>query len=216
MGLLSKVFGGGSNKPQKPAKPKVVKNGDWETHIAPDGAPTMFYKKGKEWLDASKAWASPSRTYFLLEGFDGKSDACIALTTQTEGLRIKKVDDGVEQAIVTDAGVAYILSDEGTLYTMTADKASQKALATDDRPEAFLLTSEVAAVAVDDGEKVSIRAVDLTTGKAWKKAIKYEETEELGDGCLRMTAIKEVAGGIEVTIPDGTAHLLTTAGNPLA
>lgn len=215
MGLLSKVFGGGSNKPQKPAKPKVVKNGDWEIHIAPDGAPTMFYKKGKEWLDASKAWASPSRSYFLLEGFDGKADACIALATQTEGLRIKKVDDGIEQAIVTDNGTAYILSDEGTLYTMTADKASQKALA-DGSPDAYLLTPEVAAVAVDDGEKISIRAIEIATGKTWKKAVKYEETEELGNGCLRMAEIKEVAGGIEVTIPDGTTHLFTTEGNPLA
>lgn len=211
MGLLSKVFGGGSNKPQKPAKPKVVKNGDWETHIAPDGAPTMFYKKGKEWLDASKAWASPSHTYFLFEGFDGKSDACIALTTQTEGLRIKKVDDGVEQAIVTDAGAAYVLSDEGTLYTMTADKASQKALA-DGSPDAYLLTPKVAAVAVDESETVAIKAVDLATGKSWKKTVAYEWP----DGDNVDISIEEVAGGIKLTTPAGTTHLFTTEGNPLA
>lgn len=211
MGLLSKVFGDGSNKPQKPAKPKVVKNGDWEIHIAPDGAPTMFYKKGKEWLDASKAWASPSRSYFLLEGFDSKADACIALTTQTEGLRIKKVDDGVEQAIVTDTGVAYILSDEGTLYTVTADKASQKALA-DGNHDAYLLTPEVAAVAVDESERVIIKAVDLATGKGWKKAVAYKWP----DGDNVDISIEEVMGGIKLTTPAGTTHLFTSAGNPLA
>lgn len=215
MGLLSKVFGGGSNKPQKPAKPKVVKSGDWEIHIAPDGVPTMFYKKGKEWLDVSKAWASPSLSHFLIEGFDGKADTCIALTTQTEGLRIKKIEDGVEQAIVTDNGLAYVLSDEGTLYTITADKAGQKALAPDDRPDSFLLTPELAAVTVDDGETVIIKGVDLTTGKVWKKVVRYEETEELEDGYLRSTEIKETAGGVEVTTPDGERHLFTAAGIPL-
>lgn len=214
MGLLSNLFGGGKPKPPKKQKPRIVTNGDWTVELDPDGTPTRFDHKGKEWLSTPETWASPGRAYFLHSGFDSKGDECLALTTQTEGLRVRKFGESVEAALVTDAGIGYVISDEGKLYTITAEKAGQKSL-TEDCPEACLLTAEVAVAITDDGETVTIKAIDLTTGKAWKKAIKYEDAEELDGGYIRMAEIKETAGGIEITIPDGTVHSFTAAGTPL-
>ena len=192
MGLLSNLFGGGKPKPPKKQKPRIVTNGDWTVELDPDGTPTRFDRKGKGWLSTPETWASPGRAYFLHSGFG----------------------ESVEAALVTDAGIGYVISDEGKLYTITAEKAGQKSL-TEDCPEACLLTAEVAVAITDDGETVTIKAIDLTTGKAWKKAIKYEDAEELDGGYIRMAEIKETAGGIEITIPDGTVHSFTAAGTPL-
>lgn len=211
MGLLSKLTGMGHTKK---GKSKTIKSGEWETVIKSDGTPTHFDKKGKEWLDVYETWAAPSRVYYLHHGADGKGDECIALTTQTEGLRARKFEDGIEAALVTDNGVAYVISDEGNLYTITADRASQKSIA-DDKADAILLTAQLAAAAVDEGETVIIKVVDLDTGKAWKKAVAYEWPEDDTKQDTEIT-IKQIDGGLKLTTPDGVAHLFTAAGTPLA
>lgn len=210
MGLFSKLTGG-SSKPPKAGKSKTIRSGEWEIRIEADGTPVHFDRKGKEWLDASKTWASPGRAYFLHDGFDGKGDECLALTTQTEGLRARKLEEGVEAALVTDDGAAYVITDEGTLYTITAEKAGQKSLA-EDRPDAYLLTQQLAAVAEDAGESITLKGVELATGKAWRKVIAYEAPEE---GAADIT-IEQAEGGLKLTTPAGTVHLFTAAGSPLA
>lgn len=222
MGLLSNLFGGGEPKPpkKKRQKLKTVTYGDWEITMREDKTPVMFCKKGKDWLDSYEVWASPSGKYFIHEGQDAAADECIAITTLREGLKIKKTDEsGIRAACITDEPVGYALSEEGTLYTLTIEKASQRKLGPDvNMPDAAILTPKIAAVAFDADDKVAtiIRAIDISTGKAWKKVIKYEDAEEFGDGSIRMAEIKETAGGIEVTIPDGTVHSFTAAGTPLA
>lgn len=211
MGLLSNLFGGGKPKPPKKQKPRIVTNGDWTVELDPDGTPVHFDRKGKEWLSSPETWASPGRAYFLHDGFDSKGDECLALTTQTEGLRARKFEEGVEAVLVTDDGAAYVITDEGTLYTITAEKAGQKSLA-EDRPDAYLLTQQLAAVAEDAGESITIKGVELATGKAWRKVIAYEAPEE-GDADI---TIEQVEGGLKLTTPAGTVHLFTAAGSPLA
>lgn len=210
MGLFSKMLGK-DTKPKKSSKLKVVRSGDWEVYIKDDGTPTGFYKKGKEWLDPGLTWSSPSRNYFLHQGFDGNGDECIALTTQLEGLKLKKTDGGVEAALVLDDGTAYVLTDECNLVTITPERSGQKALA-EEAPDAYILTPEVCVVTMDEGEVVTVKAVDLSTGKSWRKAIKYEWPE---DGDNKDVTIASSNGCITVTTPDGTAHLFNTAGEPL-
>ena len=213
MGLLSKLFGS-SETPAKTSKQNIVKNGDWEVHIKEDGTPHLFYKSGREWFSALETWNSPNRSYFLHDGLDSKGDEYLALTTQTEGLRLKKFEDGVESALVTDDGIGYVISDEGVFYTITAEKSGQKSLA-EDYPETCLLTADVAVAITDDGETATIKAVNLSTGKVWKKAVKHGEAEELQDGSLRMTQISEIAEGVEVITPDGVPHSFSVDGQPI-
>lgn len=211
MGFLSKILGGKATQ-EKPAKSKVVKVGDWEVHIEPNGAPTQFYKKGREWLHSDRRWRSPSGSYFLHTGHDGNADECIALTTQTEGLKLKKTDEGIEDALVLDNGVAYAISSDCVFFQITRDKASQRQLC-EERLDAYILTPQICAVAFEeDTEVVTVRAVDLTTGKAWKKSIKYT-WPETGDNVD--ISVVATGSGISVTTPDGSSHNFTTAGSPL-
>lgn len=209
MGLLSKLFGS-SEAPAKTSKQRVVKSGDWEANIDASGVPTWFHKRGKEWLDPFKTWSSPSGSFYLHNGHDGNGEECIALTSKTEGLRLKKTDEGIESAIVTDTGVAFALTEDGTLYTVTAERASQKKLS-DEQPEAHLLTPEVCAIAYDEDESVIIKAVDLATGKSWRKTAKYSWPENGDNVEISITA---TASGLSVTAPDGSTHSFTTSGEP--
>lgn len=215
MGLLSKVLRGGSNKPQKPAKPKVVKNGDWEVHIREDGTPYWFFKSGREWFSADETWTSPSKNFFLHMGFDGSVNSGLALTTKDEGMKRKVTEYGVDAALVLDDGTAYALSaDDAVLYTLTPEKASQKTLG-DERADAFLLAPRICAIAIEGDDSITIRAIDLSTGKSWRKCVGHGETEELQDGSLRMTQISESAEGIEVITPDGLPHFFSINGQPI-
>ena len=213
MGLFSKLTGGG-NKLQKPAKPKVIKSGDWEIYVKEDGTPTGFYKKGKEWFDADLTWSSPSRKYYLHTGWDGSGNAGLALTTQTEVLKIKRADDA-ELAIVTDEGVAYAMDDCGTLYIITAEKASQRSLRQDDTdPDQIILTPLIAAATYDDWDgNITVKGIEISTGKAWKKTVSYTPSED-GDGAE--TRLEQTERGIKLTTTDGAEHLLTTTDAPLA
>ena len=212
MGLFSKMLRK-DTKPKKSSNPKVVRNGDWEVYIKDDGTPTGFYKKGKEWFDPDLTWSSPNRKYFLQTGWDGAGNAGLALTTQTEVLKIKRADDAA-LAIVTDDGVAYAMNDCGILYIITAEKASQRTLRQDDNdPDQIILTPQVAAIAYDDWDgNITIKGIEINTGKAWKKIIPYTST---GDEDGAETSLEQIERGLKLTTPDGTEHLFTTAGAPL-
>lgn len=211
MGFLSKIIGGKAPR-EKTTKPKVVKTGDWEAHIGPDGAPTQFYKKGKEWLHSDQRWRSPSGNYFFHTGHDGNVDECIALTTQTEGLKLKKTDEGIEDVLVLDEGTAYAISSDCVFFQITAEKASQRQLC-EERLDAYILTPKICAVAFEeDVEVVAVKAVDLVTGKSWEKSIKYTWPENGNNVDISIVASDS---GISVTAPDGSTHNFTTAGSPL-
>ena len=210
MGLISKLFG----KPEHPQKkkPKTVRSGDWEALINEEGAPVMLYKKGKEWLDSSEAWASPSRAFFLHIGYDGNANECIALTRQAEGIRCRQMDEGVESVVVTDAGIAYVLTEEGNLYTLTLEKSGQRHLL-DDRPDAFILTPVFCAVVSDvEPELVIVKGVSFLTGKTWQRKIRYSWPENGNNVSVSATQECEY---IVITVPDGGRHFLTTEGSPV-
>ncbi len=214
MGLLSKIFNS-SEAPKKGAKQKVVKNGDWEVHIREDGTPHWFYKSGREWFSADETWASPSKSFFLHMGFDGAGNSGLALTTKDEGLKRKATEYGVDAALVLEDGTAYALSvDDAVLYILTPEKISQKTLG-DERADAFLLTSRICIIATEGDDSVTIKAIDLSTGKSWRKSVGHGEAEELQDGSLRMTQISESVEGIKVITPDGLPHFFSTNGQPI-
>lgn len=210
MGLFSKLTGKDSGKPANKKQKTTKEVEGWEVWLRDDGTPHTLEKKGKEWLDASTTWASPSGKFFVHEGHDGVGDACVALTSRAEGIKTKKLEEGVEAAIVTDDGVGYIFTDEGNLITITAEKASQKSLG--DRPAVgFVLTPDICAAADDpEGEAIVVKAVELKTGKSWQKKVKYE----VADGARWTDAAIEVdPGGITITTPDGNCKKFTFDGN---
>ena len=209
-----------TTEPKKKEDPNVIKNGDWEVHLKEDGTPHWFYKKSKEWFDANKTWASPSKKFFVHFGFDGESDYSVALTTQNEGLKLKKNVDDVETAFVTDEGMAYALSDEGILYILSPEKISQrKVCSEDDSPEEYILTPQIVAVAWDDGEAMILRAIDLNTGKSWKKTLKYYEDNEDEDEESEIeyfaAELKDKEGRFEVKNYNGEIYLFSYAGEPI-
>ena len=211
MGLFSQLF---RRKPETSngGKQKVIQNGEWIIHLNVVGEPTQFYKKGKEWLDPSNTWTSPSGRFFLHSGIDGNADDCIALTTQTEGLKIKKMDEGIESAIVLDSGTAHVLTEDGNLYTINSEKSSQRHLC-DDRPEAYLMTTDICADAYEgDTENVVVKAVHFETGKGWQRKLGYEWPD---DGNNSDVSIVSDPTGIAITTPDGKMHHLSLEGQPI-
>jgi hypothetical protein len=202
------------NKLASPQKSQPLSEWEIETN-AKTGAPSMYLKNGKEWFDADKTWRSQSGEFFLHEGYDGNGNQALALTSRNEGLRIKKTDDFVEEALVTDEGTAYALTDEGALFILTAEKASQKRLCEDCEPITHRITEDLCVVIYDsdgDGEleAVYIKAVDLETGKSWKKKIKYK----LPDNRELTYEISVSENDIAVTVPDQTIYHFTKDGKP--
>lgn len=177
------------------------------------GTPYFFYQNGKEWFDSDKVWSSPSGTFFLHTGMDRNGNEGIAITTRNEGLKIRKTEDFVETALITDEGVGYALTDEGALFVLTAEKASQKKLCEDYAPNAYILNSELCVVIYDadsddDQEAAFLKVIDLKTLKSWKKKIKYNMpdtkklTFNLGFSNNFITAI----------MPDQTVHKFASDG----
>lgn len=186
-------------KPQTP---------EWEvTARNADGTPGIICKNGKEWLDADKTWISPSGEYMLHEGMDANANDVIALTRKDEGLRIRKIEELVASALITDAGTGYALTEDGVLHILTAEKASQRKMCEDYGPNACLIAPELCAVIYDtdsddDLEAAIIKVLELETLKGWKKKIKYRTTAH---GALSFKI--ELAGDtIVATMPDGNVH----------
>lgn len=210
MGFISKLFGKSERPHEK--RPKIVKIGEWEAHLNDNKVPVMLYKNGTEWLDSSDAWASPSRSFFLHTGHDGNANECIALTRQTEGLKCRQMDEGIESVVVTDDGAAYVLTEEGNLYTLTPEKSSQRHLI-DDRPDAYILTPSVCVVAYEEEpETVIVKGVILATGKSWQRKLQYEWPE---DGNNEVVALNQDGRYIAVTVPDGSRRLFDEDGAPV-
>lgn len=210
MGLFSKLIG----KEPKAAGPKkrksVTEVDGWEVWLRDDGTPYTFEKKGKEWLSTDRTWVSPSGKFFLHVGSDGNGDDCVALTTRVEGLKLKKVEDGVEAVTVTDNGTAYVLTDAGDLLTITTEKTGQRHLC-DDLPDEYVLDADICAVAFEsDSEEVMVKCVELKAGRSWQKKIKYQWPESGGNVDI---AVNRTNTGIVVTTPDGTLHAFSLEGS---
>lgn len=198
-----------TTEPKKKEDPNVIKNGDWEIYCNSKGEPQIFYKKNKLWFDADDVWSSPSSNFFVSVGYNSASDECIALTTKSEVLKTKKIDESIESVVVTDEGKAFVLTEEGTLFTITSEKISQRKLGDDDTEET-ILTPHVAAVYSDDWEgTATIKGINLDTGIAWKKRVKYEEPESYGEAPILIRTTDE---GFEITLQDGKQRYFTSAG----
>lgn len=208
MGLFSKLTGRGP-KAASTKKSKIVTEVDgWKVWLRDDGTPHTFEKKGKEWLSSTETWASPSGKFFLHVGNDGNGDDCVAITTRAEGLKLKKIEDGIE-AVAVDDGAAYVLTDAGDLITVTTEKAGQRHLC-DDLTDAYLLDTDLCAVAFEsDSEEIIVKCIDLKAGKSWQKKIRYTwpETGENVDITVRRTGT-----GIIVATPDGGLHSFNIEG----
>lgn len=198
-----------TTEPKKKEDPNVIKNGDWEIYCNSIGEPQIFYKKNKLWFDADDVWSSPSSNFFVCVGYNSAGDECIALTTKAEVLKTKKIEGCLESVLVTDEGKGFALTNEGTLFILTAEKISQRKLGDDDTEET-ILTPRVAAVYSDDWNgTATIKGIDLDTGIAWKKRVKYGEPEIYGDAPILFRTTDE---GFEITMQDGISRYFTPAG----
>ena len=215
MGFFSKLLNA-TIKVLESAQPESSKSKSaeptWEVerYDTQTGFPQTFLRNGREWLDAYKTWASPSGSFFVHDGYiysggdEGKT--CIALPTRTEGLKRKAIEDGVEMACVSDDGVAYALTDTGTLHRLTKDSTSLRHLMED--YDEFVMNDKVCVLIGDDGSIVSLAVVNLTTNASIKKQFPYEEDLELEDGSYLSMSFSVEDDKITITIPDGTKQVV--------
>lgn len=186
----------------------------WEVTVRnANGAPAILCKNGKEWFHADKTWPSPSDAYYIHTGMDGNANEGIATTTKNEGIRIRKTEDFVEAALITDEGVGYAITDEGVLYVLTADTASQRRLCEDYEPNTYMLTPQLCAVIYDadsddDLEAAYLKVIDLKSFKSWKKKIRY--SAERGKNLI--FKIEQSGSIIKAIMPDQSVHEFTTDG----
>lgn len=201
-----------------PLKYKWIQSGEWEVQInVQTGKPGIFTKNGKEWFDADRAWASQSGRYYILTGMDANANEGIAISEGARGIRIRKTEELIEATVITDNGIGYALSDEGTLFTLSEEKATTKKLCGDNRPDAWLLNSELCAVlyeidseyneATNEEYFVSVlKVISLSTSKSWTKKLKYTTTgfSRFGD--------RDNAHIIQIVTPDNALHEFTPDG----
>lgn len=183
-----------------------------------NGKPSIFMRNGKEWFDADNAWASQSGEYYILTGMDANANEGIAIATKTSGIRIRKTEELISDAVITDSGIGYALSDEGTLFTLSKEKAGTKKLCGDAILDAWALTPELCAVVYDadsdydENDKeipaVNVKLVNLSASASWKKKIRYSSE---GRATLQFSA--KISGGmIQIMTPDNVLHEFTTDG----
>lgn len=202
-------------------KYKWIQSGEWEVQInVQTGKPGIFTKNGKEWFHADEAWASRSGKYYILTGMDANVNEGIAITEGARGIRIRKTDELIRAATITDNGIGYALSDEGTLFTLSEEKANTKNLCGNNRPDAWLLNSELCAVlyeidseyneATNEEYFVSVlKVISLPTSKSWTKKLKYTTTgfSRFGD--------RDNAHIIQIVTPDNALHEFTPDGTEI-
>ena len=95
------------------------------------------------------------------------------------GIRIRKTEELIEDAVITDDGIGYALSDEGTLFTLSEGKAATKKLCGDAILDAWALTPEFCVVVYDADSDydenykeipaVNVKLVNLSTAASWRK-----------------------------------------------
>lgn len=194
--------------------------GVWEVLLHPStNAPGIFTKNGKEWFDADKAWASQSGRYYILTGMDANANEGIAISEGARGIRIRKTEELIEAAVIADDGIGYALSDEGTLFTLSEEKATTKKLCGDAILDAWALTPEFCVVVYDtdsdydENDKeipaVNVKLIDLSTAASWRKKIQYSSE---GRATLQFSA--EISGNmIRIETPDNVLHEFTLDGS---
>lgn len=214
MGFFSKLLNA-TIKVLEAAQPESSKarsaEPTWEVeqYDTQTGFPKLFLRNDREWLDADDTWASPSGNFFVHSGSylgGDEAKACIALTTRTEGLKRKTIEDGVETACVSDEGVAYALTDTGTLHRLTKDSTSLRHLMED--PHDYALTDKVCALIRDEGDEINFVAMNLATNATIKKLFPYEDNIELENGHLLEPSVVIEDDKIAITIPDGTKQVV--------
>lgn len=214
MGNDKKLSLWGNTLNQKPKKQAQPQANVWEvTARNTNGSPAIFCKNGKEWFHADKTWFSPSGAFCIHTGMDGNANEGVAITTKSEGIRIRKTEDFVEAALITDEGVGYAITDEGVLYILTADTASQRRLCEDYGPNAYMLTPQLCAVIYDadsddELEAVYLKVIELKTFKSWKKKIRYSAEH----GKNLVFNIEQSGDIIKAIMPDQSVHKFTING----
>lgn len=177
-----------------------------------NGKPGIFTRNGKEWFDADKAWASQSGEYYILTGMDANANEGIAIATKVSGIRIRKTEELIEDAVITDDGIGYALSDEGTLFTLNEGKTATKKLCGDAILDAWALTPEFCVVVYDadsdydENDKeipaVNVKLINLSTAASWRKKIHYSSE---GRATLQFSA--KISGDmIRIETPDNILH----------
>lgn len=166
----------------------------------------------------TKAWASQSGEYYILTGMDANANEGIAIATKASGIRIRKTEELIEDAVITDDGIGYALSDEGTLFILSEGKAATKKLCGDAILDAWALTPEFCVVVYDadsdydENDKeipaVNVKLINLSTAASWRKKIHYSSE---GRATLQFSA--KISGNmIRIETPDNVLHEFTPNG----
>lgn len=141
-----------------------------------------------------------------------------AKATKASGIRIRKTEELIEDAVITDDGIGYALSDEGTLFTLSEGKAATKKLCGDAILDAWALTPEFCVVVYDadsdydENDKeipaVNVKLINLSTAASWRKKIHYSSE---GRATLQFSA--KISGNmIRIETPDNVLHEFTPNG----
>ena len=128
------------------------------------------------------------------------------------GIRIRKTEELIEDAVITDDGIGYALSDEGTLFTLSEGKTATKKLCGDAILDAWALTPEFCVVVYDadsdydENDKeipaVNVKLINLSTAASWRKKIHYSSE---GRATLQFSA--KISGDmIRIETPDNILH----------
>ena len=153
---------------------KIVVNGvEW------DLSRPIILKNGKEWFEADKRYASPSCAYCVCDGSDASGNEAIALISSTEGLKIRRIEEGICDVLVSDSGVGLVLLDDNSLLVISADSANVKKLTAEDAcRDAHFLAPSVCVICGwnESSDKVCVDGYDVGGGKVWHKGFPAEYT----------------------------------------
>ena len=134
-------------------------------------------RNGKEWFDVDSSSPSPSGEFFVCYGSDGSCAEAVALISRSQGLKSRKIDDGVEGMQATDEGTGYVLLDSNGLIVLTSSSSNIKKLADPDFSCGSRIISPLGAViggADDQCENVCVHGYDFKNQKLWHKKFKAD------------------------------------------
>ena len=164
------------NKPQntEPAAPAQISAPSPEGYaVELRGSSVSIWKSGKEYFDGDVVASSASGEYMLATGWRNNVESA-AVFSKTDVLNVRKLEDGIAAAFVSDSGSAYICDDNEHFLVLSRDSSSHKAIGFSPDSSGIILSSDVCAFAYSDGGEVSVKCFNLESGKSWSKSVELE------------------------------------------
>lgn len=145
------------------------------------GGSVNIWKNGKEYFDGDVIASSASGEYMLATGWRNSVESA-AVFSKTDVLNVRKFEDGIAAAFVSDSGSAYICDENEHFLVLSPGSSSNKAIGFSPDSNGIILSPDVCAFAYSDGYEVSVKCFNLESGKSWSKSIEIENGS--GDAIL--------------------------------